>query len=86
MQEICSTIVAIVQENRTETATKVQDILTNYGCHIGVRLGLHDARVDQCTDNGLILLQMCADQKIVSEFEQEMQNIPHVRVKSMSIQ
>ena len=42
----CSVILGILQENRVETATKVQDILTKYGCHIRVRLGLHDSGVD----------------------------------------
>lgn len=86
MNDICSTIVAIVQDNRVETATKVQDVLTNYGCHIRVRLGLHDAKVDECTNTGVILLQMCADEKIVSEFEQEMKGIPRVRINHMTVQ
>lgn len=86
MSDVCSTIVAIVQENRVETATKVQDVLTNYGCHIRVRLGLHDAQIDKCTNSGIILLQMCADNKVVSEFEQDIKGIPHVDMQYMTIQ
>jgi len=86
MNNICSTIVAIVQDNRVETATKVQDVLTNYGCHIRVRLGLHDAHIDECTNSGIILLQMCADQKVVSEFEHDIKSIPHVGIQHMTIQ
>lgn len=86
MNDICSTIVAIVQENRVETATKVQDILTNYGCHIRVRLGLHDAQIDKCSNAGIILLQMCADQKIVTEFEREIKGVPNVKIKYMTIE
>lgn len=82
----CSTIMAILQENRTETAPKVQDVLTEYGCFIRVRLGLHDAAVDQCSNTGLILLQLCGDEIPVQEFERKLTAIPHVKVKTMSLQ
>jgi len=81
----CSTILAILQENRTETAPKVQDILTRYGCYIRVRLGLHDAALDQCTNTGLILLQLCGDDIPISQFEEELRAVPYVKVKSMSL-
>ncbi|HWR42214.1 hypothetical protein [Sporomusa sp.] len=85
MSDICSTVVAITQDNRVETASEVQDILTNYGCHIRVRLGLHDAHVDKCTNTGIILLQMCADKKVISEFEQELNRVPNVKTKYMTL-
>ncbi|EAX47119.1 conserved hypothetical protein [Thermosinus carboxydivorans Nor1] len=81
----CSVIMAILQENRTETALKVQDILTRYGCYIRVRLGLHDAALDDCTNTGLILLQLCGDNIPVSELEKELTDVPHVKVKSMRL-
>jgi hypothetical protein len=81
----CTTIMAILQENRTETAPKVQDILTQYGCYIRVRLGLHDAAVDQCTNTGLILLQLCGDGVPVEEMMRKLQAIPYVKVKSMGL-
>ncbi|SDF37071.1 hypothetical protein [Sporolituus thermophilus] len=81
----CSVIMAILQENRTETAPKVQDILTRYGCYIRVRLGLHDAALEGCTNTGLILLQLCGDDVPVSELEKELTGVPHVKVKSMRL-
>lgn len=81
----CSTILAILQENRTETAPQVQDILTRYGCFIRVRLGLHDAALDQCTNTGLILLQLCGDDIPTAKFEEELRAVPYVKVKSMSL-
>ncbi len=85
MKDFCSAVVAITQDNRVETASSVQDILTNYGCHIRVRLGLHDADHDQCTNSGIILLQMCADQKVIAEFEQELNRVPNVKTKYMTL-
>lgn len=81
----CSTIMAVLQENRTETAPKVQDVLTEFGCHIRVRLGLHDAAIDQCSNTGLILLQLCGKEVPVKELEEKLTAIEHVKVKSMSL-
>ncbi|MBP2634423.1 MAG: hypothetical protein H6Q72_330 [Firmicutes bacterium] len=81
----CSTIMTIVQDNRVETAVKVQDVLTKYGCHIRVRLGLHDAAVNSCTNSGIILLQLCGDDVPVKQMEQELQQISNVKVKYMSL-
>ncbi|WP_371381410.1 hypothetical protein [Sporomusa aerivorans] len=81
----CSTIMAIVQENRLETAVKVQDILTKYGCYIRVRLGLHDAAVNSCTNDGIILLQLCGEDIPIKQIEQELKQIPDVKVKYMVI-
>lgn len=81
----CSTIMAILQEHRVETATKVQDVLTKYGCYIRVRLGLHDAAVDSCSPSGLILLQLCGDCAQMQELEQELKAIPSVKVKYMTL-
>ncbi|CQR70078.1 hypothetical protein SOV_29120 [Sporomusa ovata DSM 2662] len=81
----CSTIMAIIQDNRVETAVKVQDVLTSYGCHIRVRLGLHDAAVNSCTNSGIILLQLCGEEVPVKQLEQELQQIPSVKVKYMNL-
>lgn len=81
----CSTIMAILQENRVETAPKVQDILTEFGCFIRVRLGLHDAALDQCTNTGLILLQLCGQDVPVQEMERKLAAIPNVKVKTMDL-
>lgn len=81
----CSTIMAIVQENRIETAVKVQDVLTKYGCHIRVRLGLNDCAADKCGTRGMILLQLCGEGLSVSEFEKDLIAIGDVKVKHMTI-
>jgi len=81
----CSMIVAILQERRVETAPKVQDILTEYGCDIRVRLGLHDAGMDSCSNTGLILLQFCGGKDKAQELQQKLQSLPNVKAKSMSL-
>lgn len=81
----CSLIMAILQENRVGTAAAVQNVLTKYGCHIRIRLGLHDAAIDKCSNSGIILLQLCGEAVPVQEIERELQDIPYVKVKYMEL-
>lgn len=78
-----SSIMAIFQENRVETAVKVQDVLTKYGCYIRVRLGLHGDVTEGCSNNGMILLQLKGEEAVVAELEQHLKAIPNVKVKYM---
>lgn len=81
----CSIIMAILQEKRVDTATNVQDVLTKYGCYIRVRLGLHDSAVNECSNSGMIILQLCADDLVISDMQKELQAIPSVKVKYMTL-
>ena len=80
-----SVIMAILQEQRVETAIQVQNVLTKYGCNIRVRLGLHDAAIDSCSPSGLILLQLSCDNTVLQEMETELTSIPSVKVKYMTL-
>lgn len=85
MMEQCGCIMAILQENRVETATKVQEALTRNGCNIRFRLGLHDAGMETCSNSGLILLQLCGDAADTEKLLAELRSIPHVKAKTMSL-
>ena len=86
MKSDCSIIMAILQEKRVETAIRVQEVLTKYGCYIRVRLGLHDSAVNECSNSGIIILQLCADNLAISNMENELQGIPNVKVKYMTLE
>ena len=86
MMEQCGYIMAILQENRVETATKVQEVLTRFGCNIRFRLGLHDAGIDTCSNSGLILLQVCGDKQEVEQLQEALGKVPFVKVKLMSLE
>ncbi len=77
-------ILGIEQEQRIETATAVQSILTEYGCHIKTRLGLHHAAADSCSSKGLILLEL-ADHvdKEADELEGKLKEIKGIVIKRM---
>lgn len=81
----CTTIMAILQKNRVETSVQVQEVLTKYGCQIRTRLGLHDSGIDACSPSGLILLQLCSDNLEINQIEKELEAIPAVKVKYMTL-
>lgn len=53
-----SAIIGIQISNRIEDATKLQEILTNYGCLIKTRIGLHDMGEYKCLNYGIVLIQV----------------------------
>lgn len=78
------TILGFVLHDRVKTASKVQELLTTYGCDINTRLGLHVAAPDSCSPQGLILLEFTdnSDDK-ANEFEKELKKIADVDVQKM---
>lgn len=81
----CAHIMAVVLKQRTETAVRVQEVLTKYGCHIKLRVGLHEGALNACTEEGLIMLQLCGSPDELAAFQNELNAIPHVRAKSMDM-
>lgn len=55
------TILLVLQRDRRETAARVQRVLTDFGCVIRTRLGLHDGTGEKCSPSGLIILELAGD-------------------------
>jgi hypothetical protein len=55
-----TTIIGIKLENRAKEALKLQEILTNYGCEIQTRIGLHPMGDYKCNNYGIILIEVVA--------------------------
>ncbi|MEO0078705.1 MAG: hypothetical protein ABIK86_06890 [candidate division WOR-3 bacterium] len=78
----CRTIMAVLVDKRTEEAVKVQEVLTKHGCIISLRIGLHEtSRV--CSDQGLILLNLCGTKKEVAALKRDLARIKGVKTKTM---
>ena len=56
------TVLLILVRHRQETAEKVQKILTGWGCFIKTRLGIHDGVLENCSDSGLIFLELTGEE------------------------
>ena len=55
---MAKTLLIILVGKRKETAVKVQQILTAWGSIIKTRLGIHDGVMDNCSDEGLLILEL----------------------------
>lgn len=77
-------IMGISLQQRVETAPDVQAVLTEYGCYIQTRLGVHQASHDACSPNGLIILEFlegCEAQ--ANELEEKLKKVSTAIVKKM---
>jgi hypothetical protein len=75
------TVMLIMVGKRRETAVEVQKLLTEYGCSIKTRLGLHSAAGDQCTEDGLIILELAGLEKDHNELYEKLSALKCLNVK-----
>lgn len=52
------TLLLIKVAQREQAARRVQELLTQFGCSIKVRLGLHESPAGTCSPCGLIILHV----------------------------
>ena len=57
----CYYIVGLRVNHRTGNAVKLQEVLTQFGCNIKLRVGLHETSEEYCSDDGVIMLQACGE-------------------------
>ena len=80
MKKATKTILGVHVAQRTKHTAKVQKILSDYGCSIRTRLGLHEAGAGFCSPNGLILLEVVGQ---AAELAAALAQVPGVTVKKM---
>ncbi|MGC8863637.1 MAG: hypothetical protein ACP5R5_12790 [Armatimonadota bacterium] len=76
-------ILGVHISSRVEHVPDVQKVLTEYGCHIKTRLGLHDVNNSVCSPNGLLILETCGEEAGIAEMKKKLGAIPGVTVKEM---
>ena len=77
-------IMAIRCDNRRENADALQKVLTEFGCSIRMRLGIHETD-DVCANVGLILLHLADQSGEIEKLEAALNAVDGVRIKSMEI-
>ena len=77
-------ILGVYISDRVQDATRIQPILTKYGCSIRTRLGLHNLEDIYAGDVGLILLELTADKDECLRLENELLAIDGVEVQKMT--
>lgn len=76
-------VLGIQLKNRVVVASDVQKVLTDYGCNIKTRIGLHEANDGSCSPNGLILLQIHGGEKVADEMVQKLKKLDGVNIQKM---
>jgi len=76
-------IIGIQITDRISEVSKLQAILTKFGCTIKTRLGLHEVKDDYCSPGGLILLELTGNREEFLKLENELLSLEEVEVKKM---
>lgn len=79
------TILVILVSRRRESAVSVQQVLTDFGCIIKTRLGIHDGVLDRCSDSGLIVLEVVGEDRQKAELSDRLQAIPGISAKRVEL-
>jgi hypothetical protein len=78
-------VLLVLVSLRKESAVKVQQILTEWGCFIKTRLGLHEGVLDDCTESGLIFLELLGDESKNQELTRKLDLLKGVDAKLVSL-
>jgi hypothetical protein len=69
--------------DRLKNAVDVQKLLTEFGCNIKTRLGLHEVADNICGPNGLLVLEMAGELSSGNELADKLNTIEGVEVQKM---
>ena len=69
--------------NRAVQIPAVQKVLTEYGCNIKTRIGLHRVDDQVCSPRGLILLEMFGDLATCQQLKTKLAALEGVEVQEM---
>jgi hypothetical protein len=76
-------VMGILVTNRVQNVPELQKTLTECGCWIKTRLGLHDTDADSCSPSGLILLELSGDDDAYATVESRLKAIQGLQVQKM---
>ncbi|MFH1212758.1 MAG: hypothetical protein V1681_01600 [Candidatus Neomarinimicrobiota bacterium] len=75
----------IVVNLRKKEAVTVQKILTEWGCFIKTRLGLHEGVLDQCSEVGSIILELVGEKEKHVELVRKLNLLDGVNAQYLEI-
>jgi hypothetical protein len=82
----CLQVMAVRIKQRDTAALEVQKILTEFGCSIMTRLGLHDQSSENtCMPSGLLILQLCCEDATSKELETKLNSLEGVKAKLVNL-
>lgn len=79
------TVLLILVGQRKEAAVQVQKVLTGWGCMIKTRLGIHDGVMENCSDQGLLILELAGERKKMDELARKVSLVKGVSSKLVDL-
>ena len=79
-------VMIVYLNTREETSVKVQKILSVWGCLIKTRLGIHDDVLDNCTQIGLLFLDLACDIEKLKELEYKLNLVSGVDARLITME
>ncbi len=74
-------VILVKIDHRSSEAGKVQQILTEYGCNIKVRLGLHEVSKEYCANDGLVILEVDGSQIELNQIIDSLNKVDYVQAQ-----
>jgi hypothetical protein len=76
-------IVGIHITDRLQNVPVFQALLSEYGCHIKTRIGLHDVSDNFCSPNGLVIVELVGADNKRNDFIAALKKINGIDVQTM---
>jgi hypothetical protein len=74
-----------VRKTTSQCILKLQEVLTENGCKIKARLGLHEVSEEVCANDGLIILQPCGELKDVEQLVKDLNQLEGLKAKTYDL-
>lgn len=78
-------VIGVRMDNRVSNAASFQQVLTDNGCKIKARLGLHEVSDNLCATDGLIILQPYGKKEEIEKLVQELNRLEGVIAKLIDL-
>jgi len=80
------TILVLLIGKRHDAAVNVQKVLTTWGCLIKTRLGIHDGVLDNCSEKGLLILELVGEEEKKQELARKLSVINGVSSELVNLE
>ena len=78
-------VMLVLLDQRKKNAVQVQKILSEWGCLIRTRLGIHEGVLENCSEEGLIILELVGDKEMHEKLAERLNVLPNVVAKLVEI-
>ncbi len=76
-------ILGIHVSNRSKNAQDIQNTLTEFGCNIKTRLGLHEVDENHCATSGIILVELTGKKEDTDKLMNKLNSINGIDIQKM---